>query len=347
MTNGISLGANFDRHWGGTGFDSFQVGLRSVNDKLVAEHLDVADAPGAVSPAASATGWSLISSRVPAPRFCNSMIASRPVRRRHRYGRVAVLGDGGAGIEYSRRQHRPASREAIWVDELDTSTVAWRAKGHVVVPAVLRAAPLRRNNPQPLADIPDQPAPSRFYFGFGRESISFSATGAAGEAHTPGQCLGPRACSIMASRSARANLPNLAIELTIDGGKPIKVDDHYAIGEYAQAAFTPMIRYRWPLCRGRWVPYVQAGGGLLYAEFNDAKPQSVFFPGFDTKGFYPVLRGGLGCEYFITRNFSLAAEANYQYTWDHEISLPDRPTVRGDFSTFQALLMFRVYLFDL
>ena len=134
----------------------------------------------------------------------------------------------------------------------------------------------------------------------------------------------------------------------MDGGETdIRIDDKYEVGEYAQAAVIPQIRYRYPIARGRWVPYVLAGGGMLYAEFNDAKPQSVLFPGIDPKGFYPVVRGGLGLEYFITRNFSFAGEANYQYTWDHEIALPGRPTIHGDFSTFQALLMFRVYLFDL
>ena len=355
--NGISVGANLDLHWGGElALDAFQLGLRNTSDKLVAELTAISLVPQArfrwpmldnrlVPYAIAGVGASLV-------QFNDRKSAGFGVDIKADDWRMAIA--SGLGIEYFLDDEIAFGFEGKYmlIDPLETSIGG--VAGERDMSSFMLSFGLRlyfdENNPRPLADVPDRPASSRFYFGMraGAHTILDGNWG-------PGVKLAPLANSWAHSLNQHygftlgMNLnPNWSVELGLDGGETdIRIDDKYEVGEYAQAAVIPQIRYRYPIARGRWVPYVLAGGGMLYAEFNDAKPQSVLFPGIDPKGFYPVVRGGLGLEYFITRNFSFAGEANYQYTWDHEIALPGRPTIHGDFSTFQALLMFRVYLFDL
>lgn len=355
--NGVSLGANFDRHWGAElALDSFQLGLRNSDDRLVAEQTSI--------------------SLIPQVRLRQPFLDSRLVpyvlagagasflqfndRKSHGFGVNIEAEDwkfaatAGAGIEYFLGDEVAFGFEGkyIWVDELDT--VIGSEKGTMDMSSFLLSFGLRlyfdENQPRPYADAVEDPSPSRFYFGV-RAGVRTILDGNWGNgvkltpmAQAYGHELNKHFGVTMGANLNR----HWAVELAVDGGETtIEVDDRYAIGEYAQVVFIPQLRYRWPLAGGQWVPYASVGGGVLYAEFNDAKPQSVLFPGVDPKGFQPAVRFGGGLEFFFTRHFSLGLEANYQYTWDHEIELPDRPSANGDFSMFQALLMFRAYLFDL
>lgn len=357
--NGVSLGANFDRHWGGElALDAFQLGLRNTSDQLVAELTSISLIPQA------RFRWPCLDNRlVPyAIAGVGASFVQFNDRKSHGFGVDIQAEDwlmavsSGVGIEYFLDDEIAFGFEGkyLWIDPLQTSIGG--VSGERDMSSFMLSFGLRmyfdENNPRPLADLPDPVAKSasRFYFGMkGGFHTILDGNWGHGVKLTPLANAWGHSMNQHYGFTLGMNLNrNWSFELGLDGGETdITVDNKYAIGEYAQAAVIPQIRYRYPLTRGRWVPYVLAGGGMLYAEFNDAKPQSVLFPGVDPKGFYPVARGGLGVEYFFTRNFSFAGEANYQYTWDQEIWLHDRGTVRGDFSTFQALMMFRVYLFNL
>lgn len=355
--NGLSVGANFDKHWGAElALDAFQLNLKNAADQTIAEQTSISLVPQ-------------IRLRQP---FLNDRMVGYLIagagpaflqfndRKSHGFGidieaedwKLAVT--GGAGIEYFLSDEVAFGFEGkyVWIDELDTRIGG--VPGTFDMSSFLLSFGLRlyfdENIPRTLADATDAPRSSRFYFGV-RAGVRTILDGSWG----PGVKLVPlaqaygHALNKHFGVTAGATLNrNWAVELALDGGETgIQVDDRYTVGEYAQVAMIPQIRYRWPIGPGRWVPYATVGGGMIYAETNDLKPQSVMFPGIDSKGFYPVLRGGGGVEYFFTRNFSFAAEAYYQYTWDHELRLAGRPTVTGDFSMFQALIMFRAYLFNL
>ena len=355
--NGVSLGANLSRHWGvELALDSFQLPLKDSLDRTVAEQTSI--------------------SLVPQVRWRQPFLRDRLVpyliagggtsflqfndRKSHGFN-VDIDAEAwkwaltfGAGIEYFLDDEIAFGFEGkqVWIDPLDTRIGG--QEDSFDMSSFMLSFGLRmyfcENQVRALADDRSAPTPSRFYFGMragGRTMLDDNWGG--------GVKLVPLAQSDSIGLNKHwgatfgVNLErNWSFEFALDGGETgIKVDDRYNIGEYSQTGIMPQIRYRWPITNGRWVPYALAGGGILYAEFNDAKPQSVLFPGVDPKGFHPVVRFGGGCEYFFTRNFSMGAEANYQYTWDQEISLPDRPAITGDFSSFQLLLMFRAYLFDL
>lgn len=355
--NGVSLGANFDRHWGAElSLDAFQLGLRNTSDQLVAEMSSISLIPQV---------------RLRQPFFNDRLVPYAVLgvgtsfvqfndRKSHAFD-LNLEADGwqwsatgGLGIEYFLDDEIAFGFEGkyVWVDELDTKIGT--EEGTMDMSSFLLSFGLRlyfdENTPRSLADLPESPSASRFYFSMkGGGRVILDGDWGGGVTLTPLAQADDSGLNKHWGLTFGVNLNrHWAAELALDGGETsIQVDDRYRIGEYSQTGIMPQIRYRWPLATGRWVPYALVGGGMLYAEFNDAKPQSRLFPGLDTKGFYPVVRFGGGVEYFFTRNFSFGAEANYQYTWDHTIDLGDRPEVTGDFSMFQALLMFRVYLFDL
>lgn len=354
--NGISLGANLSRHWGvELALDSFGQGLRNNRDQLVAEQTSI--------------------SLIPQVRWRQPFLKDRLVpyviagvgtsflqfndRKSHGFGVDIEAEDwklaftGGVGIEYFISDEVAFGFEGkyMWIDELDTrigTETGTLDMSSVLVSFGLRVY-LSENHPRELVDAPSHPKTPRVYFGMraGFRMILDGEIGNGIELTPSAQAYGHEMTKHYGFTLGYSLNRNWAIELAADGGESnIKVDGRDAIGEYAQVAIMPQIRYRYPMSHGRWVPYVSVAGGMMFAEFNDAKPQSVGY-NIDAKGFNPVVRGGAGLEYFITRNFSLAAEALYQYSWDHKIDVGDRPEATGDTSTFLALLMFRVYLFDL
>ncbi len=353
--NGISLGANFDEHWGAElAFDAFQLNWDNRLDQRVAELTTLTLIPQI------RWRYPLLDDRL----VPYAIVGIGPSflqyndRKSHAFG-IDLEAEGwklsataGVGIEYFLQDEIAFGFEGkyVWVDQLDTrigdeygttDTSSW------LVSFGLRAY-FDQNHPQPLADQPGLPASTRLYFGM-RGGARVTLDGDIGNGIKLVPLANAYGHEVMKHYGFTAGLAlnrNWAIELGADGGETtIKVDDKDAIGEYAQVAIMPQIVYRHPLGRGRWVPYVTAGGGMIFAEFNDAKPQSVDYQ-IEAKGFYPVVRGGCGIEHFFTRNFSFAAETSYQYSWNQEFSIGDRPTVTGDCSSFQALLAFRMYLLD-
>jgi len=115
------------------------------------------------------------------------------------------------------------------------------------------------------------------------------------------------------------------------------------VTEYGQGWVMANFRLRFP--HGRWSPYVYAGPGVCYAEIKEDKPPSVGYKLTGSK-LHPAFNVGAGVEYFVTRRFSLNADARWAYSWDHTFDMGNI-SARGDISYAAATIGFRVYLFDL
>jgi len=118
-----------------------------------------------------------------------------------------------------------------------------------------------------------------------------------------------------------------------------------SIGEYSSHSVMPLLRLRFPRAEGRWVPYVMAGAGFCYSEFNDTKPIATALD-IDAEGMTPAFSVGGGVDYFLARNLSLNAEGRWRYSWDHKIRTDDGISGKGDHSELQFTIGFRAYLWE-
>jgi opacity protein-like surface antigen len=139
---------------------------------------------------------------------------------------------------------------------------------------------------------------------------------------------------------------NWGAELAVDSLEyRIHVDGIGQVGEYGMGVAIPQVRYRIPLDGDRWVPYCNAGMGLVYAEFND-RTVNGFGHDISAKGIYPACSVGIGGEYFLIRNLSLLADVGWLYSWNHGIEVDDIVNDRGAFSAVMFHLGFRIYPFE-
>ena len=91
------------------------------------------------------------------------------------------------------------------------------------------------------------------------------------------------------------------------------------LGEYGVVALVPQVRLRYPVLDDRLVPYLVAGIGVAFAEFNDRKPRTppnrrVAIEGADTS--LPVGTLGAGLEYYFADNLAVGAEIKYLVAGD-------------------------------
>jgi opacity protein-like surface antigen len=121
-------------------------------------------------------------------------------------------------------------------------------------------------------------------------------------------------------------------------------DRYGTIGEYANFMLIPEARYHWTLYDGKISPFVSAGVGICYSEFNDVKPASENLYIDAPKGVYPAADLGVGAEYFFARNMSASAEAHYITSWGHKIPINHIDDGRASFSALNLYLGIRFYL---
>jgi len=203
------------------------------------------------------------------------------------------------------------------------------------------------NTPRPLVRR-EEPSPWRFFFG-----VRVGGSLRTDDRWLPGVHLIPEPSAWGGTLNETGALSLgvdfrdwWGIELVADSLEHrIWVKDIGSIGEYSMGTFIPYLRLRRPLGNGRWQPYVMAGVGGTYAEFNDASEASEGLS-VNAKGIYPALGVGGGIEYFITRNFSLNFDVRWLYTWDQEFEIRDVVKGSGDFSVVQLGFGFRAYLFE-
>ena len=138
---------------------------------------------------------------------------------------------------------------------------------------------------------------------------------------------------------------HLGVELAGDSlNHIINVESFGQVAEYGQGWVTANFRLRFP--HGRLTPYLYAGPGICYSEVKEAKAPAN---GYNLSGskWSPAANVGGGVEYFVTRRFSINADARWAYSWDHSFEMSNVVSTKGDFSVFAATIGFRVYLFDL
>src|SRR5262249_36844902 len=116
------------------------------------------------------------------------------------------------------------------------------------------------------------------------------------------------------------------------------------VSEYGQGWVMGNVRARFP--HGRLAPYVYLGPGICYAEIKEKKPPGN---GLSLSGskMNPAFNVGAGVEYFITRRFSINADARWAYSWEHSFEMSNGLSTKGDISHAAATIGLRVYLFDL
>ncbi|TLM98542.1 porin family protein, partial [bacterium] len=84
----------------------------------------------------------------------------------------------------------------------------------------------------------------------------------------------------------------------------------YKIGEVGTWLLLPQARFRWSPGDRRLVPYLLAGAGAAFYQFNDpVAPSSQISVAMD--GTVLALAAGAGLDYFIADNVALSMEAKY------------------------------------
>ncbi|CAN5839186.1 hypothetical protein BH20PSE1_BH20PSE1_22220 [soil metagenome] len=109
----------------------------------------------------------------------------------------------------------------------------------------------------------------------------------------------------------------VGVELAVDNYELFLEPGGYGgtIGELSIWSVMPQVRLRYPLLRDRLVPYLVAGGGLGFTQFNDPK-RPVFGLSVNTDSSTPLGSIGGGLEYFIGDNIALGVEGKYLFGGD-------------------------------
>lgn len=348
----FALGANFDRHWGAElGIDFYERDFKHGGQTL-----------GEVG------GWHLVPQlRLRTPflkdRLVPYLLAGAGVSflqyndaKEPGFGhQVSIEGStftvtAGGGVDYFLTDNVALNAEGkyFWLQPLHGTVDGKRVDVDLSAPTL--TVNLRvytdENRPRPLADAEGKP-PGRGYIG-----VRLGGALLTDDRWVSGVKLDTEPSSFGSINQTGGLLfgwnfgRNWGVELAVDSLEyRINVGGIGQIGEYGMGVAIPQLRYRIPLADGRWVPYLNAGMGIAYAEFNDRTPKGAGLA-ISGKGIYPACSVGGGIEYFLIRSLSFLADAGWVYSWGHELKIAPTIDDRGDFSTFMAHVGFRVYLFD-
>jgi opacity protein-like surface antigen len=97
--------------------------------------------------------------------------------------------------------------------------------------------------------------------------------------------------------------------------------DSNKIGEFGVVALVPQVRLRWPLLEDRLVPYLVAGAGVAFSEFNDRKPRPTRVDVDGATAIMPVGTVGAGIEYYFADNLAVGVEVKYLFAEDQTVRL--------------------------
>ncbi len=120
-------------------------------------------------------------------------------------------------------------------------------------------------------------------------------------------------------------------------------DRYGVLGEYSNFTILPEVRWHWTILDGKLSPFISAGAGVTYSEFNDAKTASENLH-LNSNGIYPTADLGIGAEYFFFRNISVSAESHYMASWNHKIPVHGIDNGPGSYSALNLYLGLRFYL---
>ena len=257
----------------------------------------------------------------------------------------------GGGLEYYFADNISFSIEAKynWINR-DTVTVDGERRDPDYSSALVMfgiRAYFRENHHQPLVQENDQDVPNRFWLGFRYGSSILLDNRLNADLR-----LEPLAAALGDTGNEAASFVQLGYNVGEHWGFGLNLNyaeynlasDHYGVvGEYATFTLLPEVRWRWTFLDGKLSPFVGAGVGITYCEFNDRKPPGEGLK-IDGKGTYPTADIGAGAEYFFARNLSVSAESHYMTSWNHKISINGADHGRGSFSALNLYLGLKFYL---
>ncbi|MCU0788111.1 MAG: porin family protein [Verrucomicrobia bacterium] len=116
------------------------------------------------------------------------------------------------------------------------------------------------------------------------------------------------------------------------------------IGEESLLSLAPQVRLRLPLVHDRVVPYVVAGAGIGWYDYNDPT-QDGFGTSVDAQGTELVITAGVGVDLFINDNVAFNLEGKYIWLDQLNISV-DGQAGTFDMADFVGTFGFRAYLDD-
>lgn len=355
---GLSLGANLDEHWGvELSFDIFQMDIEGADMGFPQFGVLTEQSIGNLTPMlryrypiGEAKRWVPYVFGGPGVTFLQINDDKEPTYHKHLEGDSTQLSATvGGGLEYFVADNITFNIEGryAWVDSAPVVYDGVHRKLDFSSPLLMLGlrAYFRENHPHKLLQQ-EEHIPSRFYLGFryGAEiqldrklnsDLSFD--------------------SLNQALSGTGNLAggvlfgydigeHFGIELAANYTEATLVSQQYGrLGEYSQYTVVPQLRWRWPLLDGRVAPFVYAGGGLTYAEWNDRKPAGENL-NVEGRGAYPAAVAGSGLEYFVARNLSFSAEGQYYASWNHKITIDKVNAGKASYGNLSLYLGMRVYL---
>lgn len=114
------------------------------------------------------------------------------------------------------------------------------------------------------------------------------------------------------------------------------------IGEQSMLSLVPQVRLRWPLANDRVVPYVIAGAGIGWYDFNDPT-KNGFGVDVDAQGTKFVVTAGIGIDLLINPQVAFNLEGKYIWMDTLDVSIDGTPATY-ELSDFVATFGFRAYM---
>ncbi len=104
----------------------------------------------------------------------------------------------------------------------------------------------------------------------------------------------------------------------------------------------PQVRLRYPVLDDRLTPYVTAGVGIGFGEFNDREVPFQVFPIGGGRDYSLVGAVGGGLEYLVADNVAVGVSARHLFLFDSEIEIAGQPR---ELSLDSVLLMAGLRIF--
>lgn len=278
--------------------------------------------------------------------------ARAPVDWRHGKNGTYVMGAVGGGLEYFLSSNMAIGIEGKYLPSGNVGYQSADESGRVNVSTGLLTMGLRVLYPElgsPPA-FPDERAKStRLYLSVrtgGSKSIASPVFD--GLQDSPEQHLFGSDLSVMFGASLGANFGSYwGFEVSLDNYEIKLADsDGVGLGEYAifSVGFQPRLRYR--IERWGLEPYLSAGVGGEFAEFNDRTAVTKLV-NVDAKDVTPVGSFAAGLDYFVMSNFSIGVELKYIISRGHTFQIEGEPKRHGDLDALLLSIGVRAFLFEL
>lgn len=267
---------------------------------------------------------------------------------------TVVTGAVGAGIEYFIADNIAVGAEAkYFVSGTSSLDIQGYPPYRMNLNAGIAAVQVRVFYPElhPPASFVESGTPSskRFYIGIrGGVAIPTQKQPFGGIQYMPGtsayfDTLNPYTGGVLGYNFTS----HLGLELVGEGFEmrlALPPGNQGSLGDYAVHAFTLQSRLRYPLLNGRMEPYLVAGAGVGFAQFND-KNAGGLNVNVKAENFAPVGAVGAGIDYFVVSNISLTFEAKYLVARGFTAQLNNGPIQTGNLDTVVLSVGIRMFLF--